>query len=135
MNNDYNEIFTRLTQLDGPALLVAFLLMLGYGLKVTSLFPNKYIPRAIMIAGPGLSPFVIGLSDPGEVSHRIPYPVVAIWLQALCRGFIFASVTWMAHHAAIRKIEQKLGSLFGEKKIEPGSMSESEKTAIAKETQ
>lgn len=134
MNNDYGEILTRLTQLDGPALLIAFLLMLGYGLRVSAVFPGKYIPRVIMIVGPCMSPFVIGLSEPGEIGHRIPYPVIAIWVQAICRGFIFATFTWMIHHAAIRKIEQRLASLFGTGKPEPATMSEAEKAAIAKET-
>lgn len=134
MNNDYGEILTRLTELDGPSLLIAFLLMLGYALKVTAVFPNRCIPSAIMVVGPCLSPFVVGLGDVGDVGRRVPYPDVCIWLQAICRGFILSAATWMIHHAAIRKIEQKLASLFGNGKTEPGTMPEAEKAAIAKET-
>lgn len=98
--------------LDGPLLLIAFLLMLGYALKLMpeTWFPNDRIPLAIMGVGPVLSLFLVGYSEPGKMPPNIPFPEAAALIQALCRGFILSAFTWMFHAAALKRMEKFIAS-------------------------
>ena len=95
-----NSILSELLKLQGQALVLALLIGVGYLLKLTPIFPNAWIPHAIILLGAGLNPCVVGR---GHVDPEVNNPLVHLVLQ----GFLIGIAAFALHHLVIAKIEDK----------------------------
>ena len=103
-------ITSELLKLKGQGLVLAFCIGLGYLVKHTPFFPNKWIPHLVILFGAGLNPCIIGR---GNVSPDIHNPVAHLVLQ----GFLVGVAAFALHHLFIARIEAWLGD-----KIKPAAM-------------
>lgn len=106
------NITGELLKLKGQGLVLAFCIGVGYILKATPVFPNKWIPHVVILFGAGLNPCIIGR---GNVSPDIHNPVAHLILQ----GFIVGIAAFALHHLVIGKIEARIRALFPD--VEPGA--------------
>ena len=111
------NITGELLKLKGQGLVLAFCIGVGYLLKATPIFPNKWIPHAVIAFGAGLNPCIIGR---GNVDPDINNPVAHLVLQ----GFVIGIAAFAAHHLVISKIEARIKALFPD--VEPGARPEKE---------
>lgn len=109
---DYLDSFiVDILALKGPKLLIVFLIVLGYGLQAVPIFPNKYIPRVVLVLGILLSPFILSWPQPGQMPPELRYPDLAAWTQTLMAGFLLAAVSWLLHNKLLKPyIDDKLGA-------------------------
>jgi hypothetical protein len=104
-----DPLLISLTALRGPKLLIAFVVVLGYGLKLIPSFPNKYIPAATLCAGPILAPFIVAWPQPGDMEPNLRYNEAAAWIQIIIMGVLLSSLAWATHAKILRKlIDDKL---------------------------
>lgn len=93
----------QLTTLKGPKLVIVFLIMLGYMLKMLPQVPNRVIPFVNCLVGPVLSVFLVAWPTPGSMDHDLLYPHVAAWVQAVINGALLAILAWVIHRQVLRK--------------------------------
>lgn len=105
MEHALNEILA----LKGQALVGAVCIILGYVLKATPVFPNKYIPHLVIVFGGGLNPCIIGR---GNVSPDINNPVAHLVLQ----GLVIGALAWASHHLVIAKLEERIKAFLPDNK-------------------
>jgi hypothetical protein len=75
------EWINAIPRLSPPVLLVFLLVGLGYVLKLSKIFSNKYIPLSLAFLGSMVYPFVTRVA---EINHQVRYPIVA----DICVGFL-----------------------------------------------
>lgn len=102
----FNDILTELLKLKGQGLVLAFCIALGYILKLTPIFPNGYIPHAVIAFGAGLNPCIIGR---GNVEPDVSNPIAHLVLQ----GFLIGVAAFALHHLVISKLEEKFKAFTG----------------------
>ena len=99
-----NEYITQVTALVGAPLLVVFLIALGYGLKATPVYPNRFIPHAVCLLGALLAPMFIGYPPLEKMPHRLVYPEIAAAMQVHVQGFLLAALSWLSHAQILRRL-------------------------------
>lgn len=131
--NDYGQILINIVDLEGPWLVMMTLLMSGYAVKKTKAFSPEYIPGMLFIMGPILSVVFIGVREVGDLDpdYPLPWPIIAAWGQAICRGFNLAVIVWAFHAALIKKVETFVADKLGLGVPKPGTMSKEDKAALA----
>lgn len=101
-----------LTALQGPSLVVVFIIMLGYALKMIPKFPNKFIPLVSFIVGPILTPFMVKWPDVGDMPSGVRWPEITAWATVLVMGLLLACLAWILHGKFLRKlIDDKIPAL------------------------
>jgi hypothetical protein len=119
MTETLDNLILEIVTLRGPTAVVVFLVMLGYILKMTGAFPNKYIPLVNFIVGPILTVFIVDWPTPGSMPHGIRYPDVASWLTALQTGFLLSCLAWLSHAQILRRlIDDKIPALNKDQKVD-----------------
>lgn len=103
MIDTLNPFIEQVTTLKGPMLLVVFLIMLGYALKLTKSFPNRGIPVVNFIIGAALAPIVVAWPSPGSMDPALRFPDIAAWFTSTITGFLLSCVAWLMHDKFLRK--------------------------------
>ncbi len=101
-----NETLNYVLGLKDQGLVFVVCIALGYVLKITPVFPNTYIPHAVILFGAGLNPCIVGR---GSVSPDINNPLAVLIVQ----GFVLGVIAFAAHHLIISKIEERIKGFFG----------------------
>lgn len=104
-----NQLIEELFKLKGPQLVVVFLIMLGYLLKMLPKFPNRYIPFINIGVAGLLSPFLVAWPSPQNMDHDIRYIEIAAWMQSIISGFLLGIVAWICHAKFLKKfVDEKI---------------------------
>jgi hypothetical protein len=104
-----NPIIEDILKLEGPQLMLVFLIMEGYLLKMLPYINNKYIPFFVVGSGGVLSPFLIAWPDYTKLSYTLRFPEVAAWIQAIFIGFLLGFAAWYIHRRWLKKwIDDKI---------------------------
>jgi hypothetical protein len=98
-----NEVLAQILSLKDQGLVMVVCIALGYVLKITPVFPNTYIPHAVILFGAALNPCIVGRTPD---AHN---PLVVLIMQ----GFVIGAVAFATHHLIISKIEERIKGLFG----------------------
>ena len=106
-----NDVLAQILSLKDQGLVMAVCIALGYVLKITPVFPNAYIPHAVILFGAGLNPCIVGRGSVGPDTHN---PVAVLVMQ----GFIIGVAAFAAHHLVISKIEARVKTFFSDKQNE-----------------
>jgi len=101
-----NNLLADVLALKDQGLVMVVCIALGYVLKITPVFPNAYIPHAVILLGAGLNPCIVGR---GNVSPDVSNPLAHLVMQ----GFVIGVAAFAAHHLIISKIEERIKSMFG----------------------
>lgn len=99
-----DPVLVSLTALKGPKLLIAFLVVVGYGLKFVPGFSNRYIPYVTMPLGALLAPFLVAWPKPENMEPDLRYNEVAAWIQVEIMGVLLASVAWAMHAKILKRV-------------------------------
>lgn len=112
MIDTLNPFIEQVTTLKGPMVLVVFLIMLGYALKMAPNFPNRFIPFVNFIMGAALSPILVKWPAPGSMDSDLKFPELAAWFTSIITGFLLACVAWITHTKFLRKfIDDKIPAM------------------------
>lgn len=87
-------------------LLVAALVVFGSVLKSMEVFPNRFIPVAVLALGGLLNAF---LGDPGTIPPTQRYPMAVLAVQ----GTLLGAFAWILHHFLLRRLEKFIPFLAG----------------------
>lgn len=88
---------------NAPAAVLVFIMCIasGYVWRAIRVFPNRFTPLVVMLAGAFL---LMGLT---WVSHSTA-PVI---MRNACVGFIIGFAAWVAHRLVIKRIEDRFGKI------------------------
>lgn len=113
-----NQLIEELFKLKGPQLVVVFLIMTGYLLKMIPKFPNRYIPFINIGVAGILSPFLVAWPSPQSMDHDIRYIEIAAWLQSIISGFLLGIVAWICHAKLLKKyVDDKIPAWNKDKSV------------------
>ena len=90
-------------------LIVAVLIVAGSMLKSLEMFPNRFIPCAVLALGATLNAL---LGETGSVAPTQRHPEVVLALQGLLLGF----AAWTMHAFLLRRLEKYIPFLSGDHK-------------------
>jgi hypothetical protein len=114
-----DAMITELTTLKGPSLVVVFIILAGYALKMIPRFPNKFIPLVSFCIGPLLAPVMVSWPNSGDMPPGVRWPEAAAWAQVIVMGFLLACCAWILHGKVLRKlIDEKIPALTPGRKVE-----------------
>lgn len=123
MIDTLNPFIEQVTTLKGPSLLVVFLIMLGYALKMFRQFENRGIPFVNFTVGALLCPLIVAWPTPGSMEPDLRFPELAAWISSTINGFLLACIAWVTHTKFLRKfIDDKIPAM------NPGRTEEKTKT-------
>lgn len=112
MIDTLNPFIEQVTTLKGPMVVVVFLIMLGYALKMIDSFPNRYIPFVNFVLGALLAPILVAWPTPGNMEPSLRFPELASWFTSTITGFLLACVAWITHTKFLRKfIDDKIPAM------------------------
>jgi hypothetical protein len=97
-----DEMILQIVTLKGPQLMIAFLIMTGYGLKIFPWLDNKYIPPVTVILGGAMAPLFISWPAEGKMSPELRYPEVAAWAQIIITGLLLGAGSWLIHNKVLK---------------------------------
>lgn len=99
-----------MTSWHGPPLVIMFLIVNGYMLKMVRVFPNRFIPLVNMGLSVVLTVFVVNWPDPAETwMVKVKWPAIAAWATVLMQGLLFNFAAWALHAKLLRKwIDEKV---------------------------
>ena len=104
-----DEFLIELLALKGPSLLLVFLMMLGYGLKVFPWIDNKHIPLCIVLGGGMLSLLFIPLQPTKSIDPGLCCPEATQWASVLITGNLLGALAWLLHAKLLKKwIDEKV---------------------------
>lgn len=91
---------------NAPAAVLVFLFCIasGYVWRAIKVFPNRYTPLAVMVAG------AILLTGMDWVSK----PTAPAVIRSASIGFIIGFLAWLLHRLLIKRVEDWLGSKLGD---------------------
>jgi hypothetical protein len=119
-----DKALEEITTLHGPSLVVVFIILLGYALKMIPAFPNKLIPLVSFVIGPILTPIMVGWPDTGSIPPGVRWPEYASWATVLVQGFLFACIAWIMHGKVLRKlIDDKVPALNPGRTVQTATLS------------
>lgn len=92
------------------------LIMFGYVIRMIPWIENRWIPMLnCFLLGPFLSFVLLGWPSNGEIEPACRWPEVCAYVVAYQRGFLVGVVAWMMHGFVLKKIEEALQKITGEK--------------------
>ena len=107
MNEDIGQLLDRIldevTALNGPKLLLVFLIAVGYGLKTIKQIDNEHIPKILAVAGAMFAPFLVGWPATGDMDASLRYAEIAAWCQVLMQGFLLGVAARLIHQCILKK--------------------------------
>ena len=101
----------RLAGAPSGLLVFALCIAFGYLWKAIKVFPNRFTPLAVMVAGAILYPaltYAVNQSGP-------------VWVRAAVVGFIIGFLAWLFHRLLLKKLEDKLGVKIDEGDSDPAA--------------
>lgn len=113
---DYlNPLIEALTKLHGPPLVIVFLIVNGYMLKMTKVFPNRFIPLVNAILAPALTILLVEWPDKEQTwMLKVKWPAIAAWATSLLQGTLYNFIAWVGHAKFLRKwIDDKVPAMSG----------------------
>ena len=87
-------------------LIIASLIVFGSVLKSIEVWPNRFIPIAVLAVGAILNAII---GEPGSVAPTQRHPEVVLALQGLLLGF----AAWALHAFLLRRLERYIPFLAG----------------------
>ena len=132
---EIQSYITRILTLDGPMLVVALLISIGYMAKMARWMPNKWIPPMLcLIVGPALSVVLLPFTDVSKLDFGLHFPLATQWAQVLSRGVMLGVLAWYIHDQVLYKlIDEKLAKRKAERlarKTPPVLPSDSPRTPV-----
>ena len=106
ITNIANGLLHQMQEWPVAILIVAALIVFGWAFKIVSLFPNKFIPVALLLLG-AVGNGVLG--EPGSVHPAQRYPEAVLALQ----GFLLGFGSWALHFFLLKRFEKFLPFLSG----------------------
>ena len=104
-----DQFLIELLALKGPSLLLVFLMMLGYGLKVVPWIDNKRIPLFIVLGGGVLAPLFIPFQSPGSIDPGLCCVEATQWASVLITGNLLGALAWLLHAKLLKRwIDEKI---------------------------
>lgn len=87
--------------MNAPAALLVLLVCIsvGYVLKAISVFPNRFIPLAVMVIG---AVFLMLLTF-------VKNAEIPAMTRNFCVGFVLGFAAWVIHRVALKRLEEKFG--------------------------
>lgn len=105
-----DQLLLEVLALKGPKLLMVSLIMFGYLLKTIPTFPNRWIPRAVILMGGTLSPLFIPLPSHGSIDPGLCCPEPTCWVSVVLTGFLLGGASWFLHAKVLKKyLDDKIG--------------------------
>lgn len=83
-------------------LLIAFLVVFGWLLKMIPWIPNKTIPLAVVLMGAFFNTVVGSVTE--DPNHSGAYVFTVLFMSGTCKGFL----AWGAHAVILRRLEKYL---------------------------
>lgn len=96
------DIFIQLKNGTPEMTLCVAMIVLGYGLKAASWFPNKVIPLICILVSSAAYPFIVDIS--GSAPYQMRNPVI----RQMMIGAVIGFVAWTVHRAFLKKWLDKI---------------------------
>jgi hypothetical protein len=97
-----DDMILQIVTLKGPQLMIAFLILTGYGLKIFPWFPNDLIPLVTIAFGGALAPLFIAWPSTGSMDPALRYPEVTAWAQIMITGLLLGAGAWLIHNKVLK---------------------------------
>jgi hypothetical protein len=109
------------TNLKGIPLVIALLIAVGYLLKMTPFFSNRFIPFVnCLLLGPALTLLLVKWPEPGQMEEGVLWAMAAAWVTAYSKGMFIAVIVWAMHGVVLKRIIDKYVPAWNlEEKEEP----------------
>ncbi len=96
-------------QLKGPSLLLAGLLLLGYGAKLCPWVQNKFIPLIVVCGGGALGWLFIPMPPTQDINPGLCCTEATEWASVFVTGLLVGALAWLLHATLLKKwIDEKL---------------------------
>lgn len=105
-----DPLIQQFTTLSGTRLVIVFLVMAGYMMKMIPKVPNRWIPILnCFLIGPALSVLLVGWPANGDIAPDVRFPEVAAWVQAYVKGLLLGVIAWLAHGMVLKRfVDEKV---------------------------
>lgn len=105
-----------ITPLTNAPLLVAVgigLLAFGWLLKLVPVFPNQWIPAAVILLGGAVGYFVVPMQGPADWAFAVSNPDAADIIRRVSVGLAVGVMVFLAHKYGVKRIERWAAARFG----------------------
>ena len=95
-----NGVVDFIGKLSAPALLFVTLIIMGYGLKLLPVFPNRLIPLATLTVPMAVYPII---GNRGLVNSDFDSSSKVLWAMAM-QGLIIGFAAWVSHRKVLKRL-------------------------------